>query len=620
MVTWYERPEFKLEIGTTPVTWTNGQGLNLLITLPENAVSNAIIIANDSEAINYLANVNNLDLLKAYLRYSDQGSAWTQVFQGEIESIQPQIDLSGEVLVATARGSGFPLVDMNVFTDYGVESGNPTIDTVQEIIDHIIDNYVEKSFGGGSSGHSMPTLIDSSSPSWNASLNYIPFPFKSAIDALKYLCDFGSAVAGPTDAGPHFYITPAGKLCVATVGSHQTPAFDSDWPTWWNTNQAGSTLVQGIDFKNFTFQDDAKNYYNHIIYAGSLLKPGIGDYCENNSADWDMSATGAGPPTATASDEGPSTIYKVGSYSIKANATGGSPGGDLRSRYKKNTTWVYDLTKWGGKIAHPTFSFWLRRDAGIGTFYIRLIGSSSSIYADIQNITLPTINQWYGFNFEIGPYGHIRDSADEDYFYSGGFNWTNFSYIWFFGDIVSLPCNYWIDGLNFQGQIIRAAKDSTKITNDDERQLYIFDSVGKDDTTKSGTPGTTDTGYMARIAKAELLRASKKPLEGKISIPLAPSLLPGQLIHIHAKKKANGTFSIDGTFRVVEVQHSFAVQQGGQTTVNVTNDVKNSLTTKIYSKANLIINQMLGKDRESLNLKSMGIDLTTPILTETYTT
>jgi hypothetical protein len=191
--------------------------------------------------------------------------------------------------------------------------------------------------------------------------------------------------------------------------------------------------------------------------------------------------------------------------------------------------------------------------------------------------------------------------------------------MYIFAEVANTSCRFWVDGLNFQGQVIRAAKDSTKITNDDERQLYIFDSVGKDDTTKYGTPGTTDTGYMARIAKAELLRAAKKPLVGKVTIPLALTLLPGQLIHIHENKKSDGTFNIDSNFRAVEVQHSFTVQ-GALTTVSVTNDVKNSIVNKTYNMANILVNQILGKDRESLNLKSMNIDLTTPILTETYST
>ncbi len=614
MVTWYEKPEFKLEVGATPITWISDQAWSLKITRPENAIDSMVIVANDAEGINYLSNINNLDLLKAYLRFSDQGSAWTQVFQGEVESVEPQISLSGEVLVATARASGFPLVDMNVFKDYGVESSAPSIDTVKEIIEDIVTNYINKSFGGGASGHAITTLIDTSGPAWNASLNYIPFPFKKAIDALKYLCDFGSAVAGPTNAGPHFYITPAGKLCIATIGSHQTPAFDTDWPTWWNTDQAGSTLVQGIDFDTYNFQDNVKNYFNHIIYAGSLLKPGTGDYAENNSADW-QAFVSSGTPLIT--DD--ATIYKVGSYSIKPYSNDALVGGNLNVRYKKAVSWGYNLNNWGGKFAHPTMNFWLRRDASINYLSLRLC-QTDSIYAEASRINLPLINEWYGFNYGIGPYEHIKDSLGNDWFYSGGFNWSTLNYLYFLGDVATTACRFWVDGLNFQGQVIRAAKDSTKITNDDERQLYIFDDVGKDDTTKSGTPGTTDTGYMARIAKAELLRAAKKPLVGKITLPLMPSLLPGQLLHIHAGKKAAGTFNIDSNFRVVEIQHSFTVPQGGATTINVTNDVKNSIVNKTYSMANLVINQLIGKDRESINLKSMGIDLTTPILTETYAT
>jgi len=607
---WHAIPQFKIEVGSN--IWENDQALSVIVNRPENAVDSATIVANDYKGINYLSKINNLNTLKIYLRYKEKTTTWTQIFQGEVESIQPQLSMNGEILAATARGVGYPFVDMNVFDEYGTESTNPTVDKVSEVIYDIVTNYVEKSFGGAASGHTFTVLTDNTSPSWDVSLTYAPFPFKTALDSLKTLCDLGAAHAGPTNAGPHFIVTPGGKLCTATIGSH-TAQFDTDWPTWWRTDQNHSTLQQGKDFLNYTFQDDVKNYFNHIIYAGSLLKPGSGDFCENNSADWAVYVS-SGTPYVTDDN----SVKKVKSYSIKAYSSNALVGGSLYLRYKKNVSWGYNTTYWGGEIAHPTINFWLRRDAGINYFYLRLC-QSDSIYASASRLNAPTANEWYGFSLEIGPYGHIKDSNGNDWLYSGGFNWTNVNYIYIFGDVANSSCAFWVDGLNFQGQLIRTAKDTTKITSDDERQKYIFDSVGKDDTTKAGTPGTTDTGYMARVAKAELLRCAKKPLVGHLTIPCAEDLLPGQLIHIYANQKSDGTFNIDANFRVIELRHVVTVQ-GSKTELSVTNDLKNSLVNKTYSMANLVVSQLLGKDRESINLKSMAIDLTTPMLTETYST
>lgn len=218
----------------------------------------------------------------------------------------------------------------------------------------------------------------------------------------------------------------------------------------------------------------------------------------------------------------------------------------------------------------------------------------------------------------MGHYAHIKDADGNDWFYGGGFDWTTVNWVYFFMDVAAASCAFWVDGFNFQGQIIRSAKDSTKIGADNERQLYIYDSVGKDDTGKAGTPGTTDVGHMARLAYAELLRTAKKPMFGTFQIPGAPDLLPGQLVHIHANK-TNGSFNIDDDFRVTNVRHSFTAQ-GFTTQVSVTDDLYNSITPKTYSLANVLVNQLLGKDRESMNLKSQAVDLTTPILAETYTT
>jgi hypothetical protein len=73
----------------------------------------------------------------------------------------------------------------------------------------------------------------------------------------------------------------------------------------------------------------------------------------------------------------------------------------------------------------------------------------------------------------------------------------------------------------------------------------ITDNIAKDDSLVA----SDDTGVMARMAYAELLRAQTTPMTGTFTTPIAPDALAGQLIHVHAKKKSDGTFAIDKNFK-----------------------------------------------------------------------
>jgi len=71
------------------------------------------------------------------------------------------------------------------------------------------------------------------------------------------------------------------------------------------------------------------------------------------------------------------------------------------------------------------------------------------------------------------------------------------------------------------------------------------------------------------LAYAEFLRSRTTPIVGTLTIPLAEDLMPGQLIHVHAKKKSDGTYRVDDDFRVTKILHTMSSELGYISTVDV---------------------------------------------------
>jgi len=90
---------------------------------------------------------------------------------------------------------------------------------------------------------------------------------------------------------------------------------------------------------------------------------------------------------------------------------------------------------------------------------------------------------------------------------------NNISYVkvWF-GQSTDNVQTAWFDGFRFDAHVIRGTyRTGVSLT----KVKTITDDVGKDD---SGL-ASDDTGTIARLAYAELLRAAAQPTTGKIIIP-----------------------------------------------------------------------------------------------------
>jgi len=231
-----------------------------------------------------------------------------------------------------------------------------------------------------------------------------------------------------------------------------------------------------------------------------------GAWVENNSGDWGTS----GGPALTLNDDG--TTYKVGSYSLRANSP--SYVGQHYIYYPSTQDWSYDFTKFSGKYLPATLNFYVRYNATSAPTNMRVqmrtgnTPGSNFYYVELYTEHLPRSNTWFFVSLPLGdfednpqtiesfnnfegwiPSGGSEDWADIDCvefsFYSGA---TNTNLLW--------------DGLYLAGYVTRGAKKSGESYY---KVKVIRDDLAKDDYLKAGTPGTTDTGTMARLAKAERL-------------------------------------------------------------------------------------------------------------------
>lgn len=268
-----------------------------------------------------------------------------------------------------------------------------------------------------------------------------------------------------------------------------------------------------------------------------------------------------------------------------------------------------------GEYNKPTLNFFMRRDTEMSGPRVIIWMNGGAVTA-FRDLTLTT-DQWSGFSFALGPYQDTPENADP-WQYSGPTDWTDV-------DSIRFKCTcaananlkqFWVDGFHISGYLLRAARQSAAFSSTDPAKIkLITDNVGKDDSLIKAT----DTGLMARFAKAEVLRSKTTPTLGFIVTPCIKDLLPGQLLHVHAKKISDGTFNINTDMRVTQLIHNFSVK-GFTTKIFLTNDVTNSIARTSFSDYNktMAAARPEFQDRQASSIKTRMIDITQPILENSY--
>ncbi len=515
MVTHYSLPQIRITCGSYQL---ENYHTDTQVSLLENAVNQCAIIAADTKGETFLNKADLLSNIKVEMRFADKSSTWRQIFGGWVTDLSPTLTEQGELVTIKARGYEEALLAMLVGEQYGNQSSHPTLNKIYEVLTDasygIIPKWVQKVLNTATdSGYTVNTtkVADVTSD-----FKYLYWAYKPAINCLDDMIDLISAANTP-NAGVHWtsaYSDTTVYLCLATIGNHENPPADV-WTTWWNTDQAGSTLEVQKDMiiSNFRKQKPQGNY---ILYHGKLRKPGDGDFwTENQHALWGKTGV------TTLSSDNAAGNYKTGAYSLKGTAT---IGDDIAFWYPSAKDAAWDIENWGGLYNIPTISFWIKRDAGTqNNTYIYLITDAGANHCFYRNYTSLTANTWYNFEYKLGPYSD-RDPYNSPWTVFGSPDWGNINYVYFLFDVA--PGNTgvgWVDGLSFNGHVLRGARDDTKIGTQKAITKLITDDVGKDD---SGV-ATDDSYVMAQLTKAELYRAVTTPILGEIVIPGQETIMPG---------------------------------------------------------------------------------------------
>jgi hypothetical protein len=136
----------------------------------------------------------------------------------------------------------------------------------------------------------------------------------------------------------------------------------------------------------------------------------------------------------------------------------------------------------------------------------------------------------------------------------------------------------------------------------------ITDNIGKDDTLKAGTVGTTDTGLMAQYAYAELLRRQKDTQNITVETDMLHTALPGEFFSIQ---------SID--FRPTKIIDTID-NRGYKSLFYMTDDILNGNSRPRYEDQNKVWAAIRPEwqDRQASNIKAGSVDWRIAQLIEDY--
>lgn len=654
---------------TSDSTEITGEAIQTIIHRPLNAVSMCKLVANNRHGVNFIDNLDTFDTLEVrfYYRGVDPTVPIKEVvFEGTVEEAGTKLDhIGGEVTTATAYGYGRALRNTHCAVDYGVESANSTIDTPSEILSDLITNRINKNFDGAATGYAInsTSILTMNNPS----IGYLKGGYRKNTDIINEVMLAYQAYQDGS-AGCHWFVDPWKILRVDQIGNHTVST--TNWPTYWKTTQAASTLQDGDFTGSFTKQ--AKGYANKIILCTDLRKPAYDYWTEDSGGQalwgryhltsltdsaaeyivgshsllattdganqgywWFPASSLSGDAAAAQKDVSVTTAtnFKVGdsvrlwdNTPLSENATIASIAGttltmvdNLTNAYAvansahctKNLGW--DLSKLGSEESVPTIKFYYQKDTNITELntWIRLFTTAYDtdyFYATFCNWHSDPDDEWVHVTLPIGTY-HKTSEENKQFRWqeNGAPDWTNINGLCFTTGLAGGDGELYLDDLHITGKLIREAYNSTEIAANAEVQKIVHMNTSVNDSLKVAD----DTGTAARLAYAELLTAQATPYVGQIICPLIPDILPGQLIHIHHNKRLDGTtYRINSDFRVQNIVHNFQLPKP-TTTLDVTSDVINTFAKghDASPSANLsALHRLVYVDPEAKSLKTTGID------------
>ncbi len=621
-------PQYKLNLDGTD--YTDGlQSFN--VKLRDSNYSTAHLTLDNQYSRFYDTIITKFTEVKLYVR--DSGGDWRHLFGGYARELNPSINTTqGNILNVACKGYGSALDETHCNRDYGTESANPSYPQPWNIWTNVIADFVNKSFDDWATGHAA-SITDYSliTDNYANDLTYINNPYRKNIDVINHVCDIATAIAAgadaenPTTAGPHWIVDPEGYFLLGKIGDHAAGGTSPEarWPDWWNVDEAGSTLVEGVDFSDIGIIDKSSEFANHVILVTDLRKP-----------SYDSVTDGAGCAALWGDDNlqslaADAAVKIVGTHSLRTEVKGDLTAGYAYYPSTEDAGWNID--KMGGPHSIPRLNFYQISDSPTYTYEIRMF--TTDHLTDYYYIPSTTWSEgdtdWRWKSIPIGSYwasdnessGSAAGSTTK-WLWNGNPDWANINGFCYKRNPSAAAFYVWLDDWHLSGKITRSARCSDNITANNEYQKTFLSRYAMDDMCAEGTPGTTDVGDAARTAKAELLRRIRSPRTVQFTVSMRPSIMAGQKTHVHAFRKLDGTYTINGDMRIMEVTHGFDPNPmiGAYSTITATDDLYN---TRPISSTDLWALQQeftLINSREAMNMRAGAeVDLLIPMLQENYT-
>jgi hypothetical protein len=600
MVTYMPMPRSKITLGATEFESTLNTAV---ITRLENGFDTATIELPDNNSALYPGTITNGTAVQIDVR--TVGGSYTTIFKGVVRfPIFPEGN--NEIIQLKCDGAGYGLGDTVVMNEYGTQSLNPTVDTINEALtdstEGIITKYVNKILKStDDSGFSYTTSLEAAGG--GDVIPYIYFPYKPSNKAIDDLIDIITALRAG-NAGLHWIVTTADVFLLKSLD--QTLG---GWTKYYGDSQVASTLTPS-DFKSFPKIEPMGPEANYIIYNGIWRRPSNGDWAEGNAASWDDGSGG------TFSDEG--TIKTMGGYSVKSyNAAATGCG------FKFTFPASIDLSSFS-RTNVPSLNFDLAVDrvmtplggAGIyNNFFIRFFSTSGANYdyinpgnGAISKASTAGDQNFQHFNIQLTKY-----SKDQWQHSANSLDWADIESIEIWCPNVQ---SAYLDAFNIGGaQITRIAKNSTNITANKVKMKPLTNTTPYDDSLSA----SDDSGVLAQLAYSELLRLQKSSKTASIPTQMIKDALPGQWFHIHAKKKSDGSFTVDEDFRATKIVHVIS-PSGFWSSLELTTDLTNSHARPAYEDRNKVAaaNRPEYQDRQATSIKAGQVDIYVTPLAKDY--
>lgn len=597
-------PSFKLTLGSTVFERT--EGLSISVRRVENGVDTATIVLNDYESKNYPNIVTAGTSVKVEVKDSSDAS-YTTIFYGVVRFALPFLSKDGDLLKLKCDGAGYGFLDTVCAQEYGANSKNSNLDTILEILSDATNGVVPKWVNSilGSATTSGFAYTTTNVDTITGTIPYMLFPYKPNNKVLDDLCDIISAIKAG-NAACHWIVDTNNDLHVKLIDGTQT-----SWTKYYGNSQANATLSQGIDFEENNFEKLGPEA-NLIIYYGVLRKPAGEVWTEYGSSFWDGT-------NAVISDE--SDIKVVGDRSILIDGSYVVGGEYAWTPVAKNAGW--DFSKIGSMKNPPLISLYIYEydPSSIAFDYLKLrldtTYDTDFFYFDLHP-KIVDANKWVHFSYPIGPYYQSNLKAEDLFVWSqtGSPSWSNINSISFhFRAPLGAYNNFYVDDLHFEANMCRVAKNSTSISANKLKTHIITDNMGKDDSLQA----SDDSGTLAKLAYAELLRLQKTSLIGSFTTPMIKDILPGQWLHIHCKKNASGTYNIDTDMRITQLTHTIDIN-GFKTLFTVSDDLTNAHARPKYEDLNKVLSAIRPEfqDRQATSLKASNVDIDIPRFEKDY--